>query len=169
MKDDGSRAMCGTSAEEMVDKALENVDEDEGLEEINFDAIEFHPEMECFYSTKRDSKKAVSRWVENLGTENMKILEELDSCKKIMKTYGYKKVDRLPEVERPVEIDDYPGDYEEDDDVDGDSDYSEDIKKLTKIAKKWKRKPTTVQVFKTEDKITISLNDVLDVNFKMKF
>jgi len=96
-KDDGSRAMCDTTAEEMVDKALDNMDEEEMLEEINFDAVEFHPEMECFYSTKRDSKKAVSRWVSSLGQENMELLEELESCRKIMDTYGYKKIEEIPD------------------------------------------------------------------------
>ena len=100
--------MCDTTAEEMVDKALDNMDEDEMLEEINFDAVEFHPEMECFYSTKRDSKKAVSRWVSSLGQENMKLLEEFSSCKRIMKTYGYKKIDNLPE---PTDL------YEEDEEI----------------------------------------------------
>ena len=89
--------MCDTTAEEMVDKALDNMGEEEMLEEINFDAVEFHPEMECFYSTKRDSKKAVSRWVSSLGQENMELLEELSSCRKIMETYGYKQIEKIPD------------------------------------------------------------------------
>lgn len=128
--------MCDTTAEEMVDKALDNMDEEEMLEEINFDAVEFHPEMECFYSTKRDSKKAVSRWVSSLGQENMELLEKLESCRMIMDTYGYKNIEKIP---------------------DGDS-YEADTPFDEKIVKKV-----------GEGKDDISLADLIDVNFKMKF
>ena len=59
---------------------------DESIEDL------MNPKQKCYYSTSRDSKKAVSRWVDILKSDEVDLVEKNGSCGDIFDSFGYKKI-----------------------------------------------------------------------------
>lgn len=60
--------------------------------ELSEDALNSNLMQKCLYSTSRNSKKAVTRWVTKLSDDHLKLIEDNHHCLEIFDHFGYKSI-----------------------------------------------------------------------------